>query len=247
MRTVAIIQARMSSTRLPGKVLMDLYGKPVLQNIVERVERSKQVDNVVVATSTEKLDDKIYDFLLQQGVNCFRGSLENVLERFYMCANRFGADTIVRLTADNALVAPEVIDEAIVEYKKLEVDYLYYKMGLPLGMCIEVFSFDALNKAYNEATDRECLEHVTPYIRRNPDRFKLVNYKDESDRDYSMLRFTMDTPEDYKFVSTIYDYFARNDFSYQDVLSVLGEHPEWRKINQNIVQNELKYCGEKRT
>lgn len=238
MEIVAIIQARMSSTRLPGKVLMDLGGKPVLENIIERISRAKRVTSVVVATSTEKADDQI-----AKRFNCFRGSLENVLERFYLCAKKYRADIILRFTADNALIDPELIDNAIDAFTHTSVlDYLHYKASLPLGMGIEIFTFNALERAYNEANDAECLEHVTPYIVKNPTLFKVINYKD-NDEDHSSLRFTMDTAQDYEFVRCIYDYFGNNLFSYSDIIEVLKIHPEWLLINKDIIQNKVKYKG----
>lgn len=243
-KTVAIIQARTSSTRLPGKVLMDLGGKPILINILERVERSRKVDEVVVATSDESSDDKIVDLLTAHNTRLFRGSLNNVLERFYLCAKNYAADVVIRLTADNALVAPEIIDEAVDFFLGGDIDYLYYKKSLPLGMCIEVFSFAALEKAYKEATDSECLEHVTPYIRNNRSMFRVMNYSDDSGVDHSDLRFTIDTPEDYEFVSKIYDSFESNGFSYKEILDVIDYHPEWKRINQGIEQNVVNYSGE---
>lgn len=234
----------MTSTRLPGKVLMELQGKPVLQNIIERAERAKEIEEVVVATSMDESDDEIERFLHLIQVSCFRGSLENVLERFYLCACQHEAEVIVRLTGDNALVAPEIIDKAIKLFLTQGIDYLYYKSSLPLGMCIEVIRKSALEKAFMEADDPECLEHVTPYIRNNPNMFKTVLYEDKYDIDRSNLRFTMDTPEDYEFVSTIYHYFQGNDFSYEDILAAIEVHPEWVDLNKNIVQKKISYLGE---
>ena len=246
MKIIAIIQARMSSTRLPGKILLDLNGKPVLQNIVERIKRAKDIDEVIVATSTNKDDDIVESFLQEHNMNVFRGSLTNVLERFYHCAKQYNADIVIRFTADNALIDPDLIHEAVTLYKNKSVDYLYYKPSLPLGMGIEIFSFSALNKAYHEASNEECLEHVTPYIKNNPDKFRILRYEGcENENNYSALRFTMDTEEDYQFVKTIYNYFGTNDFSYKDVLAALEEHPLWQSINQNITQKTITYQGEK--
>lgn len=246
MKTIAIIQARMSSTRLPGKILLDLNGKPVLQNIVERIERAKNVDEVIVATSNNKDDDVVELFLQEHNINVFRGSLTNVLERFYYCAKQHNADIVVRFTADNALIDPGLIDEAVSLYKRKTVDYFYYKPTLPLGMGIEIFSFSALEKAYFEANNEECLEHVTPYIKNNPGKFQIFHYEGcENENNNSALRFTMDTEEDYRFVKTIYNYFGTNEFSYNDVLNALRENPLWKNINHNIIQKTITYQGEK--
>ena len=242
-KIIAIIQARTSSTRLPRKILMKLGDKSILENIVDRVSRAKLVHDLVVATSTEKSDDRVEKLLEAQHINCFRGSLDNVLERFYHCAKEYKANTVIRLTADNALIAPEIIDEAIHVFMEQSVDYLYYKASLPLGMCVEIFTFKALERAFYEADDSECLEHVTPYIRKNPNIFSVLNYSDENDKNNSALRFTIDTPQDYEFVSRIYNYFTRNDFMYTDILELLARHPEWLRINHAVKQISIKYKG----
>ncbi len=243
MKTVAIIQARTTSTRLPGKVLMSLGGKPLIVNIVERANRAGMVDEVVVATSDERADDIIESLLAEIGVPCFRGNLNNVLERFFLCAKEHGADIIIRLTGDNALIDSRIIDEAVRFFVNQKVDYIHYKKSLPLGMCIEIFTFNALERAYYEAENEECLEHVTPYIYCNQDKFSVIDYMDD-DKDYSDLRFTIDTINDYNFVKKIYDNFSGNSFTYEDVLNLLEKHKEWTLINQKEVQNILIYDGE---
>ena len=245
MDTIAIIQARMSSTRLPGKVLLGLGGKPMLQNIIERAGRAGAVDLLVTATSTEPDDDAVAALCESIGSDVFRGELSNVLSRFYHCAKRYGLKTVVRLTADNALIDPGIIDEAILRYHAESVDYLHYREGLPLGMCVEVFSFAALEQAFREATNPECLEHVTPYLYRNPNLFQSVFCPIEpGDTDRSSLRFTMDSPADYAFISRIYDDFGRNDFSYAEILDALEAHPEWLSLNRSVRQKVVSYSGE---
>ena len=245
MKTAAIIQARMSSTRLPGKIMLDLKGKPVLQNIAERVRTAKNIDDIIIATSAEASDDIVENFCVKAGIKVFRGSLNNVLERYYKCALRESADVIVRLTADNALIDGNIINEAVNVFSRGGIDYLSYKKGLPLGMHVEVFSFDALERSYREAKDPECLEHVTPYMIKNPEKFRVLFFRDEKDPDNSSMRFTMDTPEDYEFVKRVYDSFGSNIFSYGEILRVLSSHKELLKINQNIQQKALSYSGEK--
>ena len=244
MSIVAIIQARMSSTRLPHKVLMKLGEKPVLGNIVDRIYESKMVNKIVVATSTEPTDNEIEVFCKREGIECFRGSLENVLERFFFCAKKYNAETIVRLTGDNALVDPSILDEGLQIFHSVMPDYLWYKKRLPIGMVFEIFRASALEQAYKEATDDECKEHVTPYIRMNPQIFNVVNYIDEQDADHSDLRFTLDSLEDYEFIKKIYESFTNNKFSYQDILDVLDEHPEWKQINAKVQQKTIKYRKE---
>ena len=245
MKTAAIIQARMSSTRLPGKIMLPLKGKPVLQNIAERVSTAKNIDDVIIATSAETSDDIVENFCVKAGIKVFRGSLNNVLERYYKCALSETADIIARLTADNALIDGNIIDEAVNVFSGGGIDYLSYKEGLPLGMHVEIFSFPALEKSYHEAKDPECLEHVTPYMIKNPDKFRVMFFADDKDTDNSSMRFTMDTPEDYEFVKRVYDSFGTNIFSYGEILKVLSEHKEFLAVNQNIHQKTLHYSGER--
>lgn len=245
MKIFAIVQARMSSTRLPGKIMLPLKDKPVLQNIAERIMTAKNISGVIIATSAETSDDIVENFCMKAGIKVFRGSLNNVLERYYKCALREAADVIVRCTADNALIDGNIIDEALNVFFSGELDYLSYKNGLPLGMHVEVFSFAALEKSYNEARDFECLEHVTPYMIKNPEKFRVSFFADDKDADNSSMRFTMDTPEDYEFVKRIYASFDTNIFSYSEILRVLSEHKDFLEINQNIHQKTLRYSGEK--
>ena len=245
MKTVVIVQARMSSTRLPGKIMLPLKGKPVLQNIAERIRTAKNISDVIIATSAETSDDTVENFCVESGIKVFRGSLNNVLERYYKCALRESADVIVRCTGDNALIDGNIIDEALNVFSSGGIDYLSYKKGLPLGMHVETFSFAALEKSYHEASDPECLEHVTPYMIKNPEKFSVLFFADDKDTDNSSMRFTMDTPEDYEFVKRIYDSFSTNIFSYGEILRLLSYHKEFLSINQNIHQNVLHYSGEK--
>lgn len=246
LRIAVIIQARMESTRLPQKVLMNLCGKPVLWHIINRVKYSNKIDDVIVATSDHKSDDEIEKFALSYNIKCFRGSHNNVLERYYKCASHYKADIIVRLTGDNALVDFNIIDEGIGYFKKTNADYMYYREGLPLGMAVEIFKFKTLKEAYENATDKECLEHVTPYMSKNPDRFNSLRVKCIGD-DNSDLRWTMDTEEDYKLIKDIYEalYKEGKVFSYDEVLEEYKDHDNWREMNTNIRQIEILYKGEK--
>lgn len=244
MKIIAIIQARMESTRLPGKVLKDICGTPILEHIVSRIQISKYLDEVMIATSQNEADDAIERFARQCNVAYYRGSQENVLERFAKCAELYEPDVIVRLTADNALVDADIIDEGITFFlQEKNLDYLYYREGLPLGMGVEIFRFEALLKAYKESTDRECLEHVTPYIYRNPQIFN-VKYGEKIGEDLSCLRWTIDTAEDYELVSNIYQelyYKYKYEFHLQDILKVYKYHDEWKEINSTIEQVKISY------
>ena len=241
MKTIAIIQARMQSSRLPGKVLLELNGKPVLGNIFDRVSKCKNINNIVIATSIEKSDDEIEAFCKKENIDCFRGSQNNVLERFYLCSFKYGADVIVRLTGDNALVDPDILNEGLGYFYDVFPDYLFYKRRLPLGMAVEIFRKEALEKAYYETDDIECKEHVTPYMRRNPQAFQTINYEDTTDMDYSDIRFTIDSELDFEFVGNLYRCFNNNTFSLGETLQVLEDHPEWRAINAGVVQKRVTY------
>jgi spore coat polysaccharide biosynthesis protein SpsF len=240
-QTVAIIQTRMSSTRLPGKAMKELCGKPVLGHIVERVKQSRELDKVVIATSIGSEDDQIEVFAKEHQYCLYRGSLDNVLERFYFCAKMVEADIVVRLTGDNTLVDPFLIDEAIRYFRnKSTLDYLYYKQGVPLGMAVEVFQFSALESAYREASNKACIEHVTPYLYQNPQRFRIEHYNDGQES-LAHYRWTLDTEEDWRLIEALYGYLykGRHDFYLADILDVMQAHPELYDINKDIEQKKL--------
>lgn len=243
MKIIAIIQARMESTRLPKKVLMNICERPILDHIVERVKQSKYIEKVVIATSTNEADNEINEFARSDKIDCFRGSQENILERFYLCSQKYMPQIVIRLTGDNALVDAEIIDEGIEKFIKEEVDYLYYREGLPLGMCIEIFTYSALEKAYEEAKDAECLEHVTPYLYKNK-KFKSMRAS-ISGVDYSWLRWTVDEKEDLELVTKIYEYLypLNPNFNFNDILNAYKANPDWISINQNNKQKQLSYTG----
>lgn len=246
MNVVAIVQARMESTRLPGKVLQNLCGKPVLGHIVSRIENSKLINNIVIATSINSADNQIELFAKNNRIDYFRGSQLNVLERYYKCAVHYKADVIIRFTGDNALIDAEIVDEGI-EYflKHQSLDYLYYREGLPLGMAVEIFKFSALESAYKNAQSPECLEHVTPYIYKNDKLFKVERAK-LVEPDYSNLRWTLDTIEDFELINCIYQelYYSKKSFGYTDVIKAYRDHKEWLTINAKINQVKISYRGE---
>ena len=246
MRVVAIIQARMGSTRLSGKVLMPLKNIPMLEHIVRRVSRSEKLTDVVVATSTEEADDVVWEFCERRKIPCYRGSQNNVLERYYEAARLYEADVVVRLTADNPFVDAEVIDEAIIYYLgKRKLDYLSYRKGLPLGVSVEVFSYYALQRAYDMTNNPECLEHVTLFMYRNPKLFVCEKH-DCIGRDYSNYRLTVDTEDDYRLAQVIYNqlYCKSREFSYHDVIRLLNENQDMLQCNCDVRQKEQQYKGE---
>ena len=247
MKIMAIIQARMGSSRLPGKVLMNLCDKPVLWHIVNRIQKSWYINSIIIATSINREDDAIEQFAVKNNINVYRGNQTNVLERFYKCAKQYNPDIIVRLTGDNALIDPHIADQGI-EYfiSKKGLDYVYYREGLPLGMAVEIFSSQALEKAYAEAKDAECLEHVTPYMYLNQDKFKSERIH-AIGKDRCSLRWTLDTRQDYELLTRIYEalYAEGEDlFYYEDILEEYQSHEEWMMVNSGIRQVGLTYKGD---
>jgi len=235
---VAIIQARMGSTRLPGKVMAEIAGKPMLWHVVYRVRQAQQVDEVVVATTDKTVDQAIIDFATAEGILVFRGSEEDVLDRYYQAAKWIDADVVVRITADCPLIDSQIIDRVIAHYLNGNFDYVSntHPPTYPDGMDVEVFSFNALKKAWKEAGWLSEREHVTPYIWKNPDKFKLFNV--ENDEDLSGLRWSVDHLEDLEFVRAVYKHLGRESFGMIEVLNLLKKYPELVNINAGIERNE---------
>ena len=242
MKIVAIIQARTGSTRLPGKVLLDLSGEPMLVRVVNRVQRAQAIDRVVVATTTQPPDNAIVELCATRGWAFFRGSEDDVLDRYYQAAVANHADVVVRITSDCPLMDPAIVDrvvQAILEHQAAlgyACNFLPQRT-FPRGLETEVMRFDALERAWREDTNPAWREHVTPYIQRHPELFRFHGVA--NDRDLSHLRWTVDTAEDLEFVRRIYGHFGHDRFSWQDVLSLLEEHPEWMEINQRVVQKQV--------
>ena len=238
MKVVAIIQARMGSTRLPSKVLEDLAGQPMLARVLNRTRRAKTLDAVVVATTIRSGDDAVVHLCQKEGWRYFRGSEEDVLDRYYRAALVFKADAVVRITSDCPLIEPEIIDRVVNEFLSCypEMDYVSNTIvhTFPRGLDVEVVSFYALKKAWQEDDEPASREHVTPYIWRNPNKFKIRNVANEID--YSYMRWTVDTVEDLTFVRKVYEHFQDDAFTWTEVLHLLEMHPEWLEINRHIQQ-----------
>ena len=230
----------MESTRLPGKVLMNICGHPMLWHVVHRARQTQSLDQVVVATSENLANDKIASFCDQQAIPCFRGSENDVLDRYYQAAHWLGADVIVRVTADCPFIDPVIIDQIVVTHVNGEYDYTSNTIDrtYPDGLDTEVFTIEALAKAWREAKLISEREHVTPYIWKHRDVFNLHQVTQSVDQ--SHFRWTVDEPEDLVFAQTIYEYLYHSDqlFYADDVIKLLEEHPEFLKINQGFVSNE---------
>jgi len=239
MKIVAIIQARMGSTRLPGKVMKLILGKPVILWVLERVSLSKLIDKIVVAIPSGKENDVIVDAIKEYDdkIIISRGSEDDVLDRYYQAAVKTDADVVVRITSDCPLIDPVVIDNVIEQFLDNDCDYCSnnLKRTYPIGLDTEVFSFDVLAKAWGEAKNDYEREHVTPYIKENPDKFKLLNVS--NDVDLSHLRWTLDTKEDLEFIKVIYEriYPKKHMFFMKDILDMLQKQPELIEINKHII------------
>lgn len=239
-KTVAIIQARLGSTRLPDKVLKILSGKPMLQQIVERISMSKHIEKVILATTVSASDDKLAEFAKEVlKIPIIRGSEDDVLDRFYAASCEFPSEYIVRVTADDPLKDSEIIDLCIEELlQNPDLDYCSntIKPTYPEGLDIEVFKTDALKKAHKEADKKSEHEHVTPYIWKNPDKFNIKNI--EYSENLSNWRWTVDKPEDFKFMQVIFNQFEDNKFSYKEVIEYTKSNMELLEINSGTVRNE---------
>jgi spore coat polysaccharide biosynthesis protein SpsF len=238
MKTVAIIQARLGSTRLPAKVLRSLGGRPMIDWVVERTSQCETIDEVVVATSREWLDDPLVEHCEKQNWNVVRGSEQDVLSRYVLAAEKFQADNIVRITADCPLIDSQVVDQVVTKLvEDVRNDYacnFFPNRHYPRGLDAEAFTMETLEKVDQMAIDKNSREHVTLKIYRQPVDFRIVSICNSTDQ--SKYRWTVDTQEDFDLISQIIEHFASNDFSYSEIIAAYGEHPEWRRINQDVQQ-----------
>jgi len=237
----AIIQARTNSTRFPNKIFASIEGQPLISHIVKRLSQSKMIEKTVIATSLNDADNYIEEWCNTNNILCFRGSEDNVLERFYQTATKFNIDIIVRITADDPFKDAEIIDEVInlLINEKLDFCCNNNPPTFPEGLDTEVFTFDALKKAYEFAVDPFDLEHVTQYFYRNPGKFKQKNLKNIVN--LSSYRWTIDEPEDLEFAKIIYSklYKVNNYFGYREILKFIEENPNIIEINKSIKRSAL--------
>lgn len=245
MKIGAIIQARTSSSRLPRKVLKSLPFNSdicVLQQVIRRVSKSKLIDEVIIATSTNNEDLEIVDIAKKENINYYCGSLNNVLERYFYAACQNKLDIVVRITSDCPCTDSTVIDKIIQSHLDLNADYTSnsLKESFPRGIDVEVINFDVLKRAYQEACEDYENEHVTPFIyKSHPDDFKINLYVD--DEDNSDIRITLDTPQDYALLCCVYDnlYEQNNFFSLDDIYELFKQKPWIKSINEDIVQKKV--------
>lgn len=248
MKACCIIQARTGSTRLPGKVLMKLCGETVLWHVVNRVKRCRHIDDVIIATSVSLGDNAVEEEAKRIGVRCFRGSEEDVLARMYFAAKENNADVIIRTTADCPLLDPEIFDMVVriflgnkdrFDYGS-NVDNVEGGRTFPRGFDTEVFSFSALEEAYNKAEKHR--EHVTPYIYTHRGEFRIFRL-DDGRHDNSHLRLVVDTPEDFRLVNEVFErlYPQNVNFGYKQILELFEEHPELKEVNRHIPQKHARF------
>lgn len=237
----AIVQARTSSTRLPEKVLLDLpysSGVNVLQQVIRRLKASKHINQIIIATTTDDADTKIVNTAKKENVLFFRGSKDNVLERYYLAAKENDLDIIVRITSDCPCIDPEIVDEVLSTHLKKRSDYTSNTLirTFPVGLDVEVISLQTLEKCYNNAKNDLEKEHVTLYVHNNLDKFKTENVSLEG-TDRSQIRITLDTEEDYALLCSVFDYLYEPDefFKYNDIINLFEGKPWLSLINKKIV------------
>jgi spore coat polysaccharide biosynthesis protein SpsF len=244
MKTGIIIQARMGSSRLPGKVLMQIEGKTVLEHIYLRLKQIKSVDQIILATSTFAADDAIVRLCENLNLSYFRGSEDNVLERYFYAALNFDLEYIVRVTGDCPLIDPKIIDKMLDNYFELMPDILT-NAGLtenhrtfPRGLDAEIFSIKVLREAFHLASQNYQREHVTPYIYENFENIHIF----KNDVDYSNIRVTLDTANDFELINSIYQnlYTLEHDFYLDEIIKLLKRKPELIELNKDVTQKSYK-------
>lgn len=244
MKVVAIIEARMKSTRLPGKNLRPILGKPMLEMLVDRLRHAKSLDGVVVATTIDPSDDAIEETCNRIGVGCYRGSMDDVLDRVLRAAQTFGVKTIVEITGDCPLTDPMMVDEIVDIYRSSGCDYAgnVRPSTYPVGLAVQVFATHVLEETERSTQDPADREHVSLYIYEHPERFSLRNVESGLPEKYRSYRLTVDTPEDFALVSAVFEalYPTNPAFGLAEILGYLDSNPELLDLNRNIQQKAVR-------
>lgn len=237
-KIIIVVQARMSSSRLPGKVMLPILGKSLLARMTERLKMTRHKAQIVIATSEESGDDIIEKEASKIGVPCFRGSLNNLLDRHYQLAKQYNADIVLKIPSDCPLIDPKIIDQVLDFYFEHPGQYDFvsnlHPATFPDGNDVEIMTMDCIERTWKEATRRLELEHTTPYIWENPEKFRIGNVAWNTGNDYSMShRFTIDYQADYEFIKAVFEelYPAKPNFSCEDILELLGKRPDIYQIN----------------
>ena len=232
----AIIQARLDSHRLPGKVLLKIRNKTILEHVILRLKKSKRIDEIIVATSNHKNDSKIVNLCKKKKIKYFCGSKNNLVERYLRAAIKYNCKNIVRITADCPLIDPFVIDEIIDIYHKSSYELVSLSGEFPDGLDASILSFKALKKIKLYAKKNYEKEHILQAVSNNPKKFKFLDYEKFSK--LGKLRLTLDEPKDYDLISKIFEYMKKDFFTIQDILNLLLQHKNLLKINDKIIRNE---------
>jgi len=244
MKIDCIIQARMGSSRLPGKVMMKVDDEnTILDSMINQLKFCKLIDQVIIATSKKIEDDVIENFCKNKSLNYFRGSENDVLDRYYQCSKKFKSEIIIRMPADKPLLDPTVVDRVVENFSKNNYDYVttFLPSTFPSGTEVEIFSFTALEKAWKESELPSEREHVTPYIHKNPEKFQISNFK--NDVDLSRFRWAVDEKEDLILVQNIVSKIDHEPILIKDIINILEKEPEIFKINSNV----NRYAGNEKS
>jgi spore coat polysaccharide biosynthesis protein SpsF len=243
LKIVAILQARMGSSRFPGKVLADIVGKPLIMHIIERIRAAKKIDGIILATTQSRDDDEMENFAEKSGIHCYRGEVDDVLSRFYGAATKYKASVIVRICCDDPLIDQKMLDDLLDLHFKTHADYTStsHERTYPVGVEAEVFNYDILEKAFNCANKEYEREHVTPYIYEHPELFKIRFIEAKKKIRRPELRLTVDTQEDFYLVREIFENLYKKDqlFYTEDVIDFLDSHPELLSVNSLVHQKKL--------
>ncbi|HOI72913.1 MAG TPA: glycosyltransferase family protein [Syntrophales bacterium] len=243
-KRVAIIEARMKSTRLPGKVLRPIMGRPMLDLLVERLQQARNLDQIVVATTDSDADEPIEALAQQLGIGCHRGSEEDVLDRVLTAARRFEADVIVEVTADCPLIEASKVDDMLRSYQYMDVDFMGNRLDgtYPVGLGMRIFSRDVLERIDSLTRDPVDREHVTLYVWEHPDIFSIYHFQNNLDRRYWDIRLTVDTKEDFAFIETVFEelYPLNPRFGLYDIIDLLERRPELMDINRHVRQKPVR-------
>ena len=235
-----IIQARMSSSRLPGKVMLPLKNKkPILFHVIKQLQYSKLIKKIVVATSLNSEDDIIEDYLDEIGINCFRGSLDDLIDRHYQCAKKFNFSAIMRMPSDKPFFDPQIVDEVIELFNSVPNDYTSnfpVPLKFNIGTEVEIFSFEALEKAWKNSVKPSEREHIFPYFHNHKNEFKIL-YSPNLEK-FSNYRFVVDRDNDYKLVKLLAEKINKSPILISDIVNLLEKEPELKKINEHIDFNE---------
>jgi spore coat polysaccharide biosynthesis protein SpsF len=241
MKAAAIIQARISSTRLPSKALLELCGEPMIFHVIERAKSIEGVDVVILATGSGKENIPLLEISAQCGIKSYSGSEDDVLERYFMASSDINCDYVIRITGDNPLTDHESASNALKYAYEQDADHCT-TAGIPVGTGVEIIKKTALGKTYNESKEPHHREHVTPYIKERPGLFKIVKYQSPLKNPYADLRLTVDTEEDYRLIKIIYEkLYQGKPITLQDVINFISANPELRHINSGIEQRPMTH------